>query len=122
MPYWREHFSIACPQCQGSSPAAPRSVSEQTDAILRHLASVPSDLAVGSAPQSGTVDDLAWPEPLLDPGEGASDWRSPAPSAEPQSYQRVASPGMFLQLGVRGLEALRTLEHDHFSLAHSLRA
>lgn len=110
MPYWREHSSIACPQCQGGErPMAPRSVSEQTDAIMRHLASSPSDLAVGGALRSGTMAGPTWPEPLLDPGEGALDWRSPTPEVEPQSYQRIASPAAFLQLGARGLEALRKL-------------
>lgn len=107
MPYWREHSSIACPQCQGGGPAAPRSVSEQTDAIMRHLASTPSDLAVGSSVRPGTMVEPTWPEPL--PAKGAPDWRSPAFKVEPQSYQRVASPAMFLQLGARGLDALRTL-------------
>lgn len=109
MPYWREHSSIACPQCQGGMSMAPRSVSEQTDAIMRHLAAAPSDLAVGSAQLSGPMGHLAWPEPLFDPGEEPPEWRSPASKGEPQSYQRVASPAMLLQLGARAWEALRTL-------------
>lgn len=107
MPYWREHSSIACPQCQGDGLMAPRSVSEQTDAIMRHLASAPSDLAVGSSVRPVTMVGPTWPEPL--PAEGAPDWRSPAPKVDSQPYQRVASPATYLQLGARGLDALRRL-------------
>lgn len=109
MPFRRERSSIACPQCQGGGPTVPRSVSEQTDAIMRHLAAAPSDWAVGSALQSRMVGEDTWPGPLLNSNEGAPHWPSPTPKVEPRSYQRVASPAMLLQLGARGLDALRTL-------------